>query len=109
MHNYKKLFDTTTAYWIYGYQERTKEEVKQILVDMIIHRSNEPNQILVDMVRSLQKLEEMSENDYISNNKLFPFHEEIEKEMDQYSDYIHLARKDFWKNGYQEYSYHENW
>ena len=99
MCNSQKVYHADRDFWIYGTKGLTKHEVANNLLEHIRFASNLPDSILSDMIRGLQKIEVMSEEDFEENNSIFSNNNKIDQINEIYNDYIDLEKKDFWKNG----------
>jgi hypothetical protein len=99
MCNSQKAYHADRDFWIYGTKGLTKHEVANNLLEHIRIASNLPDSILSDMIRGLQKIEIMSEEDFEENNSIFSNNNKIHEINEMYNDYIDLEKKDFWKYG----------
>ena len=85
--------------WIYGTKGLTKHEVANNLLERIRIASELPDSILSDMVRGLQKIENMSEEDFEENNEIFSNNNKIDQINEAYYEYLDSEKKNFWRNG----------
>ena len=99
MCNHKKVYDVNLDFWIYGSPFTKKQEVVNYLVNQIKYADNLPHSILRDIVRSLRKIEEMSEEVFEDNYETFKTSAKIKQEVEWYSDFISLEKQDYWKHG----------
>ena len=58
-----------------------------------------PDTILIDIVRSLHKIEEIPEEIFEENQEIFKNSEKIKREMDVYREFISIEKEDYWKHG----------
>ena len=98
MCNSQNVYRADRDSWIYGTKGLTKHEVANHLLERIRIASELPDSILSDMVRGLQKIENMSEEDFEENNEIFSNNNKINQINETYYEYFELEKRDFWRN-----------
>ena len=88
----EKTFQVNLDYWIYGADKSTKCESVSNLINILRFGQFEPDTTLLDVVRSLQKLEKLTNEEYEENNNLFPFQRRFAKELDIYDEEVSNLR-----------------
>jgi len=88
----EKTFQVNLDYWIYGADKSTKCESVSNLINILRFGQFEPDTTLLDVVRSLQKLEKLTHEEYEENNNLFPFQRRFAKELDIYDEEVSNLR-----------------
>ena len=99
MCNHKKVYDVELDYWIYGSPFSKKQEVVNCIENTIKCATGLPDTILIDIVRSLHKIEEIPEEIFEENQEIFKNSEKIKREMDVYREFISIEKEDYWKHG----------
>ena len=93
MCNFDKNFQVNLDYWIYNSGKQSKAETIENLQKILRYGVNEPNQVLLDVARSLQKLEAMPEEEFEENNDLFPFQRKYLEQVEIYAEGLQMARE----------------
>ena len=99
MCNHKKVYDVNLDFWIYGSPFTKKQEVVNCIEDTIKTATGLPDTILIDIVRSLHKIEEIPEEIFEENRQIFETSERIKREKELYSEFISIEKEDYWKHG----------
>ena len=92
MCSFEKTFQVNLDYWIYGADKSSKGESVANLINILRFGEFEPDTTLLDVVRSLQKLEKLTNEEYEVNNNLFPFQRRFAKELDIYDEEVSNLR-----------------
>ncbi len=93
MCNFDKNFQANLDYWIYSYCKHCKDETIDHLLQILRYGFHEPNEILLDVVRSLQKLENMSEKEFEENNDIYPFQRKFHEQLEEYDEHVQVSRE----------------
>jgi len=93
MCNFDNKFQANLDYWIYRGCRHSKAETIEHLQKIIRFGSNEPNEVLLDVARSLQKLEAISDEEFEENNSLFPFQRKYYEQLEEYDQTIQILRE----------------
>ena len=94
MCNFDNKFQANLDYWIYRRCRHSKAETIEYLQEILRFGVCEPNEVLLDVARSLQKLEAMSEKEFDDNNNLFPFQRKYYEQLEDYSETVQILRED---------------
>lgn len=98
MCNFIEKFSAPTDYWIYDIDGFSRNQVIENLQNILRFGIVEPDFVLTDVARSLQKLEKMSEEEFQKNMDTYPFQRRFKKQLNEYSEQIQIAREFFLKD-----------
>jgi hypothetical protein len=91
--NFDQNFQANLDYWIYSTCKHNRNETIDKLQKILRYGSDEPDEILLDVARSLQKLENMPEDKFEENNNLFPFQRKYYEQLEKYDEHVQISRE----------------
>ncbi len=93
MCSYEETFQANLDYWIFGRESKNKNEVIENLLKLLRFGINEPDSILIDVARSVQKIEKMTEIEFNEKNNFYPFEKKYEEIFTSYGEHVQIQRE----------------
>ena len=98
MYKTQKVYQVEHDFWIYGANGSTKQDALETLKSNIRIARDLPDSILIHIVRGLQKIEDLSEEEFQENKAIFTDNEKIVQMNNSYCEYIELEKKNLWRD-----------
>ena len=93
MCSYEETFQANLDYWIFGRESKNKNEVIDNLLKLLRFGINEPDSILIDVARSVQKIENMTEIEFYEKNNFYHFERKYEEQFIRYGEHVQIERE----------------